>query len=47
MSKKDDLERYELMSKVAGKAGGLFGFLILLGCLIPVAVICVGTLFTK
>ena len=43
----DDLEKYEKMSKVAGKASGVFFILMIVGCLIPVIVICLGSLFTN
>lgn len=43
----DDLEKYEKMSKVAGKASSVFVTLMILGCLIPIIVICLGSLFSN
>ena len=43
----DDLEKYDKMSKVAGKASGVFITLIIIGCLIPIIFICLGSLFSN
>jgi len=43
----DDLEHYEKMSKVAGKASSVFVTIMIIGCLIPIIFICLGTLFSK
>ena len=43
----DDLERYEKMSKIAGKASSLSFALIILGCATPCLVIAVGVWFTN
>lgn len=44
---KQDFEKYEKMSKTAGKASNFFFLLMILGCAIPCLVIVVGVMLEK
>lgn len=42
-----DDDNMNKVSKMAGKASGLFFWIMVMGCLLPFIVICLGTLFTQ
>lgn len=43
----DEFDKYDKVSKVAGKASGIFTLVMIFGCLLPIIVICLGALFTQ